>query len=389
LLYQLVKTMRKFISFSIIMILVLTGCTRKSSFVVKGEIDHAEGKVLYFERFGLSSTSLLDSVKLNKEGTFKFKTEVLPAPEFYRLRIDKRFIHLAVDSARTVTIKADGSNFGKDYTVTGSKPCELIRALSVWQGMTLLKTDSLRNLYKQQKISSETYQNALFRIFNEHRNRAKAIIFENPMSPAAYFALFQRFYNYLLFDPYDVSDNKCYGAVATSWNTFFPDAQRTKNLVTLTLQGMKEIRQTRKAKDIQIVESTSSEFFDINLPDLYNKKRNLSSLKGKVVLLDFTAYQTDFSSSRNMYFRELYEEFSNQGFVIYQVSFDTDEQFWKTSASNLPWICVRDANSDRSELLTKYNISQLPTFFVLNKEGSIVARDSQISDLYKEIQKLL
>jgi peroxiredoxin len=381
--------MKRLILVILLNLLLLIGCSRTPVFVVEGEISHAEGKMLYFEHFGLNATDVLDSVKLNKKGEFRFKIEVPSAPEFYRLRIDKRFIHLAADSVRTVSIRADGLTFGKAYEVEGSKSCRLIRDLSLWQGQTLLKTDSIRNLYKQKSITDEVYQDELFRIFSEHREQAKVVIYEDPLSPAAYFALFQRFYNYLLFDPYDESDNKCYAAVATSWNSFFPDAQRTKHLVKLTLQGMKEIRQTRKAKDIKITETDQTTFFEINLPNLNNKKTSLSSLKGNIILLDFTAYQTEFAPTRNMYFRELYQEFANQGFVIYQVSFDPDEHFWKTSASNLPWICVRDAGGTYSDLFTTYNISQLPTFFLLNREGNIIARDAQIDDLYQEIQKLL
>jgi len=370
-------------------LLLLNGCSNTPAFIVEGKVSHAEGKMLYFERFGLNATDILDSVKLNNDGKFRFKTDLPESPEFYRLRIDKRFIHLAADSARTVIITSDATHFGKDYQVKGSRPCELIRDLSLLQGKTLHKTDSIHKLFKENTISADLYQENLFQLFGSHREKAKAIIYENPLSPAAYFALFQRFYNYLLFDPYDESDNKCYAAVATSWDTYFPETERTKHLVNVTLQGMKAIRQTRKAKDIKLVETDLATFFEIDLPTLTNKPVSLSSLKGNVILLDFTAYQTDFAPSRNMYFRELYEEFSGRGFTIYQVSFDQDEHFWKTSASNLPWVCVREASGARSSLFTTYNISQLPTFFLLNREGFIVARDAQITDLYKEIQKLL
>jgi glutathione peroxidase-family protein len=372
-----------------LLLFLLAACSGTPTFVVEGEVAHADGKVLYFERFGLNATEVLDSAKLTASGRFHFKTPLEETPEFYRLRIDKRFIHLASDSARTVTVKADASLFGKDYTVSGSIPCMHIQLLSKLQGETLHRTDSIRKMFKDGLIDGTVYQETLFNLFAAHREKAKAVIYENPLSPAAYFALFQRFYNYLLFDPYDENDNKCYAAVATSWKVYFPEAERTKHLENLTLPAMKQIRQARKAKDIQVVETDLAGFFEINLPTITQKRVTLSSLKGRVILLDFTAYQSEFAPSRNLYFRELYDSFSDRGFAIYQVSFDQDEHFWKTSASNLPWTCVREAEGARSALFSTYNITQLPTYFLIDREGSLVARDAQVKDLYKEINALL
>ncbi|MDD3907031.1 MAG: thioredoxin family protein, partial [Bacteroidales bacterium] len=107
------------------------------------------------------------------------------------------------------------------------------------------------------------------------------------------------------------------------------------------------------------------------------------------ILLDFTAYQAEKSATRNLYFRELYNKYKDRGFEIYQISLDTDENLWKTGASHLPWVCVRDRNSLRSGYLSTYNVQNLPTFFLMDKAGNIVARDAMISDLNKEIQKLL
>lgn len=381
--------MNKHIFFSIILLLALTGCSKTNNVRVEGEISNAEGKMLYFELFGIKSIEILDSVKLNESGKFKFKTNVPDAPEFYRIRIDKRFIHLCADSASTIKLIVNGDKFGKEYTVEGSKCCEQIRVLSNMQGLTILKTDSIKKLYDDKAMTAEVYQEALFRIFAEHREKAKAIIYDNPKSPAAYFALFQRFHDYLVFDPNDANDSKSYAAVATSWNTYYPNSARTKHLVNLTLLGIKEIRKARDAKDIKITEADKISFFEINLPNVNGKSTSLSSLFGEVVLLDFTAFQTEFSPSRTLYLREIYNEFAESGFNIYQVSLDPDENFWKNGASNLPWVCVRDKNSTNSEYLRTYNVSQIPTFFIIDRNGQIIARDSQISDLQELIRKLL
>lgn len=377
------------ISLGIILLMLFSACSKTPKFEVEGNIDNAKGKMLYFELSGMSKTEILDSAKLTKNGSFHFKTTLPGAPEFYRLRIGERFIQLGADSASSVTIKADGKKFGKNYSVSGSKCCELIKNLSSSQSRTLACIDSLSNLYKNKQISDTVYQRKFEEVLNLHRNIAVKIIYGNPRSCTAYYALFQRIKNYLIFDPFNKNDNKYYAAVATSWNAIYPESDRSKNLVNLTLQGIKAIRQNRDTKKIVIDEKNKISFFEIELPNIYGKTVPLSSLIGKVILLDFTAYQAEKSATRNLYFRELYNKYKDRGFEIYQISLDTDENLWKTGASHLPWVCVHDRNSLRSGYLSTYNVQNLPTFFLMDKAGNIVARDAMISDLNKEIQKLL
>lgn len=374
---------------SICLLVLLTGCTRTPKLEVEGNITNATGKMLYFELFGMDKAQVLDSVQLDKVGHFKFKTNLPEAPEFYRLRIDKRFIHLGADSSANVKLHADGVNFGNKYEVTGSKCCEDIRYLSQLQGQTLMSVDSLSNLFNAGELLQAEYQEKLLLMFDQHRDKARKIVYENPRSPAAYFALFQRLHNYLIFDPYDATDNKGYAAVATSWDTYYPNSLRSKHLKLLTLQGMKEIRQNRDSRKIEIQEKSKLALFEIKLPNVYGKTIPLSALQGKVVLLDFTVFQAEFSPSRNLYFRELYHNYADQGFEIYQVSLDTDVQFWKTGASNLPWICVHDKNSAQSSYLRNYNVQSIPTYFLIDRNGDIAMRDAQVTDLNKEILKLL
>lgn len=371
------------------LLVISTGCDNSSSFVVEGKVSQAEGKMLYFERFGLNAVDILDSVKLDKEGSFRFKTPLPNAPEFFRIRLDKRYINLASDSARRVIVTESGKHFGNTYTVKGSLPCERIRDISIEQGKTLQKADSLLLAQKNGSLSDGAYQEALTSLFAANRKFSRKIILEDPISPAAYYALFQRYYDYLLFDPYDKEDNVCYAAVATVWELYYKEAPRTKHLVKLALPAVRAIRKESSKLNLKVVELDKATYFEISLPDIYDKNTRLSSLKGKVVLLDFTAYQTDFSPSRTLYLRELYDSFFKKGFTIYQVSFDTDAHFWKTSASNLPWVCVRETSGTESTLLQTYNITELPSFFLIDRNGEIVSRDVPVKDLYKQIQRLL
>ena len=84
--------------------------------------------------------------------------------------------------------------------------------------------------------------------------------------------------------------------------------------------------------------------------------------------------------------REIYNKYHAQGLEIYQVSVDGNEHFWKTQTAALPWISVRDVTGDAVE---RYNVMSVPTFFLIQKDGTPYKRDAQMSDINAEIKALL
>ena len=138
---------------------------------------------------------------------------------------------------------------------------------------------------------------------------------------------------------------KCFAAVATSLNNAFPHAVRSKNLYNIVIKGMKNTRQPQaKALEIPQEKIVKPALSTSPLRDVKGNVRKLTDLKGKVVLLDFSVFQSPAGSPHNLMLRELYNEYAKQGLEIYQVSLDADEHYWKTAADNLPWVCVRDGN---------------------------------------------
>ncbi|MBR2379677.1 MAG: TlpA family protein disulfide reductase, partial [Paraprevotella sp.] len=139
-------------------------------------------------------------------------------------------------------------------------------------------------------------------------------------------------------------------------------------------------------KETQI---STTGIIDINLSDRFGQIRNLSDIKGKVILLDFTAYSLSESGDRIMQMRELYKKYQKSGFEIYQVSIDPNEHYWKTACEQLPWVCVYDPNGEESGYIRSYQIYRIPSYFLINKNGDLVARDEQVENLEESIKQLL
>ena len=180
-----------------------------------------------------------------------------------------------------------------------------------------------------------------------------------------------------------------FGAVATSWNQYYPGTERTKHLYDFTLNALQTRR--KQAEQAELFDNIPvEEVFglpDITLSTVDGTKVSLSSLKGKVVLLDFVVYNAEFSPKHNIDLNNLYAKYRSRGFEIYQVSFDSDLHFWKTSAANLPWVTVRDPQSVNASLLATYNVREIPTAFLIDRQGDVVARIENYDQLSVELRQ--
>ncbi len=367
----------------------LSACNYSSDFTVKGVVAGADGQLMYLENVGISNVVTLDSIKLAPGGKFKFTEKRPEYPDFYRLRLNNQLINFAVDSTETISFVADAGTFATSYSVEGSENSKAIKAITLAQLDANQAISRLRKEYEDKMISDTTYRMKVLAAADAYKEVARKYIYSAPMSTAAYFALFQQIDGLLFFDLYDRKDVKAYGAVATSYNHTYPESPRSKHLYNLTLQSMKVFRAQRPV-DYSNVETKEISFLDIELPDVRGEVVKLSTVApGKVVLINFTAYQTEWSPALNMALGELYTKYHDQGLEIYQVSLDSDFHFWRNGASNLPWVTVHDPQSVYSQVAGLYNVKQLPALFILDRKGNLVKRVEDVKKLETDVKAVL
>lgn len=368
---------------------LFSACNNSSDFTVKGVVAGADGQFMYLENVGISNVVTLDSIKLAPGGKFKFTEKRPEYPDFYRLRLNNQLINFAVDSTETISFVADAGTFATSYSVEGSENSKAIKAITLAQLDAHQAISRLRKEYEDKMISDTTYRSKVLAAADAYKEAARKYIYSAPMSTAAYFALFQQIDGLLFFDLYDRNDVKAYGAVATSYDHYYPESPRSKHLYNLTLQSMKVLRAQRPI-DYSSVETKEISFLDIELPDVRGEVVKLSeAAPGKVVLINFTAYQTEWSPALNMALGELYTKYHDQGLEIYQVSLDSDFHFWRNGASNLPWITVRDPQTVYSHVAGLYNVKQLPALFILDRKGNLVKRVEDVKKLESDVKAVL
>ena len=373
-----------------LMAAMLTSCNNKK-FHINGTVTEAKDSVLYLENMSLDGPVVVDSVKLDDKGAFSFSGKAPDAPEFYRLRIAGQIINLSVDSTETVDVKASYPSMATGYTVDGSAECATIRELALKQIDLQNRVIAVQN---NPNLGYDLTRDSIGKLVAAYKEDIKRnYIYKAPMRTSSYFALFQTLGNMLIFNPRENADDvKVFAAVATSWDTYHPDALRGKNLHNIAIEGMKNVRIMRNKMAAQNIDASKvnvSNIIDISLLDNQGNRRSLTDLKGKVVMLDFHVFGSNGSTKRIMEMRELYNKYHDRGFEIYQVAFDPDEHFWKTQTAALPWISVRDPQGLQSQNLAAYNVSSIPTFFLIDRNNEVKKRDSQITDIDAEINALL
>ena len=370
---------------------MMTTACNNNKFTVEGQITNAKDSTLYFENVGLEGINILDSVKLGDSGDFSFSEAATTAPEFYRIRISDQIINVSIDSTETVQIKAEYPGMAANYTVSGSENCEKIKELALKQ---IALQSQVIAVQKNYPLGVDVINDSIQKLIDAYKEDVKhQYIFKEPNKSYAYFALFQTLGNWLIFNPRTSKDDiKAFAAVATSWDTYYPHAERGQNLHNIAIEGMRNQRIVdAQNQDLQVEASKVKEsgVLDIALPDNHGQVRHLTDLKGKIVLLDFHVFALEDSPARILMLRELYNKYHAQGLEIYQVSLDSDEHFWKQQTAALPWISVRDADGISSQRLVLYNIQAVPDYFIIDRGNNIVKRAALVKDIEAEIKKLL
>ena len=341
---------------------ILSGCQHKPAFTVAGHITGAEGDTLYLEHTALLSTNTVDSCIISADGEFSLKASAPAYPDFYRLRVGKASLLLAVDSTETITITTSRDSLPYTVAIQGSN-----NSLTIAQLRTTARSASREEL----------------------REMAKNIIVTNPRSLAAYYALFFKQKGEYIWNVLDPVDRRMYQAVATSFNTWMPKYERTIAIYTQIKEVMQAERAANQQLAIQqIIENAENTFLDIALTDDNGVTQSLSDLRGKVIVLDFSAIDMEQSKGYIFELREIYNKYHNRGLAIYSVSLDRNRLLWEDGVINLPWTNVF-AGEQAVEVLTRYNVQSLPTLFLLDRKGNVQGRYTDFKQLDADIRKYL
>jgi peroxiredoxin len=388
-----------FLMYNYILLLVpfLLGCQEqeKSEYfglVLKGKLQNASKTALFFEELTPSDLIPVDSIYTDTQGNFEFELFIEDAG-FYRLGVSSdNYITLAVEPNETIRILADASNLNETYQVKGSPGSAILWHLNASKIKANQDVDSLRNLYKKYNGSAnftskrDNIRKAYGEIREQQVDFIKDLIRKNPNNLASILALYHPFDDKLLLKD---SDNVEFSRLLSkSLCESYPTNKHVMDLKKRVNEHKRTEEQRRINERNLAIGMTAPE---ISLPSHNGHMMSLSSLRGKVVLIDFWAAWCPPCRKANVELSEIYNQFNHKGFEIFGVSLDRTRDQWLKAIENdnITWIQVSDLRFMNSPVVSLYNVQNIPNNILINKQGEIIAKNISPEQLSARLKEML
>ena len=315
------------------------------------------------------------SSEIDASGNFTLVAPIANA-DIFRLRLDdKNYMMLILEPGEKVTIKTNGSKLGGDALIEGSFHTQLLYSTMNTSQMFESRKASLNQQY--QEVQSSPKRDSLSAViisqFNANDSLQKAALkvqMEKQPASLAWIFFQDRLDLTNDFDIIDKTDAATYKA--------YPENEFVK-------QRHQQVNVERKT-------AIGAQAPDIALTDPDGKIRKLSSLKGKVVLIDFWASWCGPCRKENPNVVAVYQKYHDLGFEIYSVSLDKDRDSWLKAIAkdNLLWPDhVSDLKYWKSEGAAAYGVTSIPYTVLVDKKGRIVAKKLRGEELENKVKELL
>lgn len=360
--------------------LLLPGCNRNTT-EIAGLIEGGEDRSYALERLDVNRTTVIDSIHTDRNGAFAIKIDP-EEPALYILKNrEGKIINLLLSPGHQIMLRTTWQNFGTGYVVEGSEESEKIHQLVKQMNRTRNDLDSLLSLADaiddpedpKMDLIKNTYAQTIIR---QKRYTIRFIV-ENLSSLSSIYALYQKYdpQNLVLGEP---SDLQYFKSVADSLEVHYPDIALVQSLRADIQRKENEINTAYKVE--KLLEQADEEItglLDLKIPDRNGDSITLSSLQGKVILVYFWASENPNSVESLLSVRSTYKKYHEGGFEIYAISLDNDRREWIQSIeyNEFDWVNVSELTYPDSRANLFYNVTSLPSNFLINREGDIIAKN--------------
>jgi peroxiredoxin len=362
------------------MLLAIVACSSNKT-EISGHVTGGKDKLLTLERLDVNRTTLVDSVRLNSNESFRIRTRLEESELFVIKNQEGAIINLLLAPGEKVRIQAKYDSFDSSYQVQGSEESEGIRTLVEHLQGTRHKLDSLNavlaNMDNPDSPEMELIRNAYAQAIIKQKRFTIKYLVEHTRSLSSVYALYQKYdeENLILGSE---SDLQYFKTLADSLELEYPNSS-----LTLSLRADIEQKEARYNSVLQMnrllemAEAEEAGMMDLSIPDREGEEISLSALKGNVILVFFWASESDASIRALLQLKSTYEKYHPQGFEVYAISLDNDKIDWmKTMDFNeFPWINVSELSFPESKASLYYNVTSIPSTFLINREGDIVAKN--------------
>ena len=346
---------------AIAVVAILSGCgeaKRSGNFELKGTLTNTTGETIYLEKLINPQPVTVDSTVIDEKGNFEFKNYT-PNIGFYRIKLNQQnFAMLVLDSNDKVTVTANLKDLGNTYKVQGSPETILFTEYNEISKKNTIRVDSLNQAFQELMRSGgkmdSLKMDSLSKIFEEPYNRIMTS------------------FNKIMAEKIMQNPDKYASIMAVQGLEPDKNADVYKKLdegLTKKFPGDKNVKMFHEVVNKMLATTSGQEAPEINLPTPEGKELALSSLRGKIVLVDFWASWCGPCRKEMPNVVKAYSKFKDKGFEIYGVSLDQDKSRWLEAIQKdgITWPQVSDLKYWECEAAKLYAVEGIPYTVLLDK----------------------
>ena len=365
--------------------------TKNSSYEISGDLTNVADQTIYLDEITAKGRVTVDSAKIDASGHFEIDGKIASADIFILKINNANQDLLLIAPNEKINVTGDGTRL-REMKVEGSVGTAKLRELDEKLALVQSKMDSLTAI--SNTIADDPNKNAKMKALNEsamkiinaHKDYLMNFIDNNLTSLSSIAALYQQIGRQPLLSM--DAELEVFQKVDSSLTSNYPNNIHVKNLHSNIASTLSKKRKDSFKNALVDVGSVAPE---ISYPSPDGKVLSLSSLRGKYVLIDFWASWCSPCRRENPNLVSNYKRFNKEGFEIFQVSLDKTKDAWikAIKKDNLMWpYHVSDLKYWDSEPARQYNVRSIPSNFLLNPEGKVIARDLRGVALGKKLAEI-